>query len=58
MCTVGTILFLGLPCGAAAFISWVITGETHCEYTLVPAIFPLAIGFIYDDWLKDNDILK
>ena len=57
-CTAGTIFFLGPICAIAAFISWVILGNAHAEYTITPAVFPLGVGFIYDDWLKDNDIIK
>ena len=45
-CTAGTIVFLGPFCDIAAFISWVISGNTHADYTITPAIFPLALGFI------------
>lgn len=58
VCTAGTIVFLGPICGVAASIAWVITGDAYSEYTITPAIFPLALGFIYIDWLKENDVIK
>lgn len=57
-CTAGTIVFLGPICGIAASITWVISGDAYSEYTITPAIFPLALGFIYIDWLKTNDVIK
>lgn len=57
-CTACTMFLLGPICGIAASISWVISGDAYPEYTITPAIFPLALGFIYIDWLKTNDVIK
>lgn len=57
VCTACTIFFLGPICAIAAFVSWVISGNTYAEYTITPALFPLALGFSYIDWLKSNDVV-
>lgn len=57
-CTVCTVVFLCIPCAIAAFVSWVITGNAHSEYTIMPAVFPLGVGFVYCDWLKENEVIK
>lgn len=56
--TACTLVFLGLPCGIAAFVSWVIFGDIHADYTVVWCVFPLGIAMCYVDWLKTNDVIK
>ena len=57
-CTAGTIVFLGPLCGIAASICWVISGDAHSEYTVSWCVLPMALGFIYIDWLKEKDVIK
>lgn len=57
-CTAGTIVFLGPLCGIAASICWVISGDAHSEYTIIWCVLPMALGFIYIDWLKEKDVIK
>lgn len=58
VCTAFTIVFLGPICCVAAYVSWVISGKIHLEYTVIPAVFPLALGYMYIDWLKENDVIN
>ena len=58
LATACTITFLGIPCAIAAFISWVIFGKTYPEYTIIWCVLPTPLGFIYVDWLKENDVIK
>ena len=58
MCTACTLTLLGILGAIAAFVSWVIFGKAYPEYTIIPAIIPLPLGFMYVDWLKENDVIK
>lgn len=53
-----TLVFLGLPCVIVAFMSWVIFGDIHSEYTIIWCVFPLGFAIYYTDWLKENDVIK
>ena len=57
MCTFFTFILLVVPCAIAAFISWVIFGDTHPDYTLSWAVFPWFVLDLYNDWLKDKDVI-
>ena len=58
ICTFFTFVLLGIPCAIASFISWVIFGDTHPDYTLSWAVFPLFVLDLYIDWLIENDVIK
>ena len=57
-CTAGTLVFLGPLCGIAASICWVISGDAQSEYTISWCVLPMALGFMYVDWLKEKDVIK
>ena len=57
ICAIFTFIFLGIPCAIAAFVSWVIFGDTHPDYTLSWAVFPWFVIDLYNDWLKDKDVI-
>ena len=57
MCTFFTFILLGIPCAIAAFISWVIFRNAYPEYTTVWGVFPWFVIDLYNDWLKDKDVI-
>ena len=57
ICLCFTLALLGVPCLIAAFVSWVICGKTHSDYTIVWCIFPLFVLDLYRNWLKENGVI-
>ena len=53
-----TLAFLVIPCTIAAFISWVIFGDIHFNYTMIWCVLPICIGICYSDWLKEKDVIR
>ena len=56
VCSVCTLLFLGIPCAIASFISWVLVGDLHPDYTMVWCVFPWFVFQMYLNWLDDKDV--
>ena len=57
ICAIFTFAFLVIPCAIAAFISWVIFRNAYPEYTTVWAVFPWFVIDLYNDWLKNKDVI-
>ena len=58
ICLCFTLALLGVPCIIAAFVSWVICGNLHPDYTIVWCVFPLFVLDLYHNWLKENGVIN